>query len=135
MQIVDWETLDKRGELSGLSPKTNDKERKQIFKTLLEREIIERWTGKLNRSQKEFDKMESPRIEIRKSLGDANVLMTVGVMRKKRYNPSAYTGKPTMLVSMNGTAELSQDDFVEMNLAAAEARGMYDALMEKEKGA
>ena len=58
--------------------------------------------------------------------------MTVGIVRKNRFNPAAYTGKPTMLVSMNGTAELSQDDFVEMNLAGAEALGMYEAVMEKE---
>ena len=57
MNLVDWETLDKKGELAGLKPKTNDKDRKQIFKTLLEREIEDPWIGKLNRSQKEFDKM------------------------------------------------------------------------------
>ncbi len=123
MKIVEWRNID-------IEPKIGDKDRRQIFKTLLQRTIDERWQGKVSNSKHEFDKMKVPRVEIRKLLGEANVLMTTGVR-----TPSRWTTQSTdvvTLVSMNGTAELSEDDFIEMSLAAAEARGMYAALVEKD---
>ena len=129
MKIVDWKTLDKRGELEGLTPKTNDRERKQMFKILLQRTIEERWTGKVCHSEGQYEKLIANRVKIRKRLGDANVLMTVGVRVPHQFRPT--TSEVVTLVSMNGTAELTSDDFIEMNLAAAEARGMYDALVER----
>ena len=130
MKIVDWETLDKRGELTDIEPKIANKERKQIFKTLLQREIEERWTGKVCRSETQYEKTLAPRVEIRKRLGDANVLMTVGIKAGNNWKPT--TGEVVTLVSMNGTAQLTSDDFVEMNLAGTEARGMYDAVIAKD---
>jgi hypothetical protein len=123
MKIVEWRNVD-------IEPKIGDKDRRQIFKTLLQRVIDERWRGKISDSKREYDKMEVPRVEIRKTLGDANVLMTVGVRTSSRWVQQS-TDVVT-LVSMNGTAELSEDDFIEMSLAAAEARGMYVALVEKD---
>lgn len=131
MKIVDWETLDKGGELKGLEPEIDNRERKQIFKTLLQREIEERWTGKVCRSSNQYEKTLSPRVEIRKRLGDANVLMTVGVKAPTNWKPA--TDEVVTLVSMNGTAQLTSDDFVEMNLAQSEARGMYEAVIAKDK--
>ena len=127
MKIVEWRNVD-------IEPKIGDKDRRQIFKTLLQRIIDERWRGKVSDSKREYDKMEVPRVEIRKTLGEANVLMTVGVRTQSRFKPR--TTDVVTLVSMNGTAELSEDDFIEMSLAAAEARGMYAAIVEKdgEKG-
>ena len=127
MKIVEWRNVD-------IEPKIGDKDRRQIFKTLLQRTIDERWQGKVSDSKREYDKMEVPRVEIRKTLGDANVLMTVGVRTQSRW--VVPTTNVVTLVSMNGTAELSEDDFIEMSLAAAEARGMYTALVKKdgEKG-
>jgi hypothetical protein len=127
MKIVEWRNID-------IEPKIGDKDRRQIFKTLLQRTIDERWRGKVSDSKREYDKMEVPRVEIRKTLGEANVLMTVGIRTPDRWNRR--TRNVVTLVSMNGTAELSEDDFIEMSLAAAEARGMYAALVEKdgEKG-
>ena len=127
MKIVEWRNID-------IESKLGDKDRRQIFKTLLQRTIDERWRGKVSDSKREYDKMEVPRVEIRKTLGEANVLMTVGVRTQSRFRTR--TTDVVTLVSMNGTAELSEDDFIEMSLAAAEARGMYAALAEKdgEKG-
>lgn len=129
MNIVDWKTMDKRGELTGVKPKVANKERKQIFKTLLERTIDDKWMGKVCLKHGPYDKLKAPYVEIRKRLGDANVLMSIGVKVDTQWVPS--TGEVVSLVSMNGTAQLSSDDFIEMNLAAAEARGMYEALIEK----
>lgn len=133
MNIVDWKTLDKRGELTDIKPKTNDRERKQIFKTLLERTIDDKWTGKVCLRSGPYDKLQAPYIEIRKRLGEANVLMSIGVKVGTQWKPA--TGEVVSLVSMNGTAQLSSDDFIEMNLATAEARGMYEALIEKKEKA
>ena len=36
-------------------------------------------------------------------------------------------------VSMNGTATLTEDDFLEMSLASAEAVGMFKAVIEKDE--
>lgn len=123
MKIVEWRNID-------IEPKIGDKDRRQIFKTLLQRTIDNHWQGKISRSQSEFQKMEVPRVEIRKMLGDANVLMTVGILVPSRW--TTQTTDVVTLVSMNGTAKLSEDDFIEMSLAAAEARGMYAALVEKD---
>ncbi len=123
MKIIEWRNVD-------IEPKIGDKDRRQIFKTLLQRTIDERWRGKISDSKREYDKMEVPRVEIRKTLGDANVLMTIGVRTPSRW--AVATTDVVTLVSMNGTAELSEDDFIEMSLAAAEARGMYAALVEKD---
>jgi hypothetical protein len=120
MSIVDWGKVE-------LTPKTSDKARKQIFQTLLQRTIDENWRGKISHSRREYSKMQTPRVEIRKSLGDANVLMSVGVLMHSLPTADAVT-----LVSMNGTATLTEDDFIEMSLAAAEARGMYNAVIEKD---
>jgi len=126
VNIVDWGEVD-------LKPKTADKERKQIFKRLLEREIVEKWRGKINRSRgREYDKLESPKVEIRKDMGEANVLISVG-RRRATWRNQQPSKEAVMLISMNGTGEFTTDDFVEMSLAAAEARGMYEAVIEKDK--
>ncbi len=124
MKIVEWRNVD-------IEPKIGDKDRRQIFKTLLQRTIDERWQGKISRSQREYQKMQVPRVEIRKQLGEANVLMTVGILAPVAWKNSQTTDVVT-LVSMNSTAQLTEDDFLEMGLAAAEARGMYAALVEKD---
>lgn len=123
MSIVDWGKVE-------LTPKTSDKARKQIFQTLLQREIDGNWKGKINRSNRDYQKLKTPCVEIRKSLGEANVLMSVGVKVPAPWNHT--TADVVTLVSMNGTATLTEDDFLEMSLAAAEARGMYEAVIEKD---
>jgi hypothetical protein len=125
MSIVNWGKVE-------LTPKTSDKARKQIFQTLLQRTIDENWIGKISRSNREYQKMNVPRVEIRKRLGDANVLMSVGTLVPLAWKNSQTTEVVTM-VSMNGTATLTEDDFIEMSLAAAEARGMYNAVIEKDE--
>lgn len=125
MRIVDWGEVD-------LTPITEDRERKQIFKTLLERTIDEKWRGKIGRNRgSASEKLRPPRVEIRKRLGASDILISVGRRAPTwvNKNPSDET---ITIMSMNGTAELTTDDFLEMNLAAAEARGMFAAVIEKD---
>lgn len=125
MKIVDWDNVD-------LDPKTDDKERRQIFKTLLQRVITDRWRGKINRGRgRQYDKLRSPKVEIRKQLGEADILISVGTRMPNNRNKHP-SDEPITLMSMNGTAEFTTDDFLEMSLAAAEARGMFSALKEQE---
>lgn len=126
MSIVDW------GSKNDLTPKTSDKARKQIFQTLLQREITENWAGKISRRSGQYEKTVPPRVEIRKALGDANVLIVVGNRNHEWRNR---TPMPEMItqVSMNGTATLTEDDFLEMGLASAEAVGMFKAVIEKDE--
>ena len=125
MHIVDWDKID-------LKPQVEDRERKQIFKTLLERTIDEKWRGKISRSRSGSDKLRPPKVEIRKRLGSSDILISVG-RRAPTWNNKNPSDEPVTLMSMNGTAEFTTDDFVEMSLAAAEARGMFEAVMEKER--
>jgi hypothetical protein len=121
VNIVDWDKID-------LKPKTEDRERKQIFKTLLERTIDEKWRGKINRGHGgASSKHRPPKVEIRKRLGSADILISVG-RRAPTWNNKNPGDEAVTLMSMNGTAEFTTDDFVEMSLAAAEARGMFDAV-------
>jgi len=125
MSIVDWGEVD-------LTPKTSNKDRKQIFQTLLQRTINEKWRGKINRGRgRQYDKIKSPKTEIRKSLGEADILISVGARMPNNQNKHP-SDEAITLMSMNGTAEFTTDDFLEMSLAAAEARGMYKAVMEKD---
>lgn len=124
MSIVDWGKVD-------LTPKTSDKARKQIFQTLLQRDIDENWKGKISRAATQYDRLKSPRVELRKRLGDANVLIVVGAKAATALDKYPSNDSIT-LVSMNGTAQLTEDDFLEMSLAAAEARGMFEAVIEKD---
>ena len=125
MSIVDWKI---KGDLT---PKTSNKARKQIFQTLLQREITEHWEGKISRRGGQYEKTVPPRVEIRKHLGDANVLIVVG---NRNHDWMNRTPLPEMItcVSMNGTAVLTEDDFLEMGLASAEAVGMFKAVIEKD---
>ena len=126
MSIVDW------GSKNDLTPKTSDKARKQIFQTLLQREITENWAGKISRRSGQYEKTVPPRVEIRKALGDANVLIVVGNRNHEWINRSPMPEMITQ-VSMNGTATLTEDDFLEMGLASAEAVGMFKAVIEKDE--
>lgn len=125
MNIVDWDNTD-------LKPKTDDETRKQIFKTLLSQEIETRWSGKIVDREKKYDAVKAPRVEIRKSLGEAAVLIVVGVKAGAHSfgRSQVHVGEVVTVMSMNGKATLSDDDLIELNLAQAEAKGMYEAYIE-----
>ncbi len=122
MNLVKWN--------EEVEPDLSSEDRKNIFTTLLQRQITYSWEGRIVRKLSVNNDMLPPFVQLRKQMGDSQVLLQYGIRRGTKYR--TYPDTPVILMSMNGKAMLTEDDFVELNLAGAEARGVYDAVQDKE---
>ena len=124
MSIIDWN--------EEVTPDLDDKVGREIFLTLLKRPIDKKWQGQIHRKRKSDVNFHAPYLELRKHMGDAQVLIRIGYRAPSRHWPSQTV--PDHLVSqlsMNAKADFVQDDYVELNLVTAEAFAVYEAV-EKE---
>jgi len=129
MIIVEWnEEVD--------APKLSDEDGKKVFLAMLKRTVNEPWRGTIRRKDKAATYLKTPYAELRKELGNANVLFSIG----RRQTTYDFTGKieeeetdcPTIKMSLNGTASFTMDDFMEINLAVTEAVGVIQAMIDKD---
>ena len=121
MSIINWD--------EDVTPDLTEKDAKKIFLALLTRKITDKWLGNIKRNSPPSVDFNAPYIELRKTLGEAAVLLRIGYKCPPRYRSTRQV--PTHVVtemSMNAKASFVQDDFVELNLVLVEAMAVFNSI-------
>lgn len=122
MNIVKWN--------ENVEPELTSTDKHQLFVSLLKGNISKTWNGTICRKDRISYDMLPPFVQLRKQLGPAQVLIQYGIKRRVRHRPLP-PSTPVLIMSMNGQAILTEDDHLEMGLAISEARGVYNAIQDK----
>ena len=129
MSIIRWST-----EVPKIT--LGEKERKEIFTRLLNGVNIDKlWRGDAILKDKMSYKQSAPLVQIRNSKGEAEILISIGIKKPRTdyrgHKVGKIPGKACVMMSQNGTAEYTPEDFAEINLAVLEAWEVYNALAEE----
>lgn len=110
-----------------------EKEKREVFLRMLKGHTHNMWSGEIVRKSRAKDKMDGLHIQLRKSTGEAQVVLHYGVQKSDRWRQ--HSKDPVVLVAQNGTAKYHVEDFAEMNLVVLEAKAVYDSLTEDKDNA
>ena len=120
-KVIEWN--------EDIAPLLDDEGKKQLFLSLLGRGINVPWKGKICRREKVSVDYHAPFVELRKRIGDADVLMRVGLKRPTPWSTlTAFSSSPVVEISMNAKAQFQPSDLTEVSLVADEAMSVYNAI-------